>query len=116
MRRAVIHLQAGVMQQLLGCEAVLPMKYQLQLQSHGLGQKQVLAGFDQATGRLALVLRGRVGVFLLQDVAGSKSTGTGRLCCGFQGRTSMGSPISAKHTRLPRPNPSCWCKALCVQV
>ena len=20
---------------------------------------------------------------------------------------------SAKHTRLPRPNPSCWCKALC---
>ena len=70
MRRAVIHLQAGVMQQLLGCEAVLPMKYPLQLQSHGLGQKQVLAGFDQAMGRLALVLRGRVGVFLLQDVAG----------------------------------------------
>jgi hypothetical protein len=36
------------------CKAVVALQHPLQLQGHGLGQKQVLAGFDQLPGCLPL--------------------------------------------------------------
>ena len=105
------------------------MQHPLQLQSHGLGQKQILTGFDQVARGLTLALSRGVGLRFLHEItsqqigvepdhgrsrlAGSKSTGTGGRWLlsrpnplmlgggwGLQGRTSMGSPTSWKLTRL----------------
>ena len=141
LKAGVVHQLLKHQQHLLGREAVIAPQNPFQLQGHGLGQEEILPGFDQLAGRLALGLRGGIGTLLLHEVAGehvgiepdhgrsklagSKSTGTGgrwllsspkplagSSCCGFQGRSSMWSPTSSKHTRLPRPSPSCWRRAL----